>query len=211
VNHDLPVPTAQKVPRGIATGNYMATMHFLQKQAAKVSCLKFLSAKPAATEKQEPPPRRWYRLHPDADGERYFVRPDAGMRGRIPGTPRPALLTADEPDLFEIESKLKKQLKRARSLPATLLRRLCLAEPEGLQVDTFQSVCRICYDAPVEVVVLPCRHGIFCETCLRRTLRSRPARIAGGKCPVCTTRISEVVWIFGEAAIPQYGYTIRCS
>jgi hypothetical protein len=90
-------------------------------------------------------------------------------------------------------------LERSMSVPASV----------GFELDAFKSVCKVCFEAPVEVVVLPCRHGVLCENCLRRIKLSRAARRGGYKCPVCRSNIREVLWIYGEAAIPQYGFTVR--
>jgi len=160
---------------------------------------------------QADPPRRWYRLHPE-QGDRYFVRPDAGRRGRIPGVSKASTKldeASEQPEVDLVKSRCKHPLKRIRSLPPELERSIGVAPPVGLESDALKSSCRVCYEKPVEVVILPCRHGVLCESCLRRIKLSRVARKGGCRCPVCRTSIREVVWIYGEAAIPQYGFSVH--
>jgi len=165
------------------------------------------------------PPRRWYRVHPEGEGERYFVRPDAGLRGRIPGIAPPTPLNAFkddpdvQPDVLHVKSKKKCRLRRSQSMPASVERHVGVGADLGFQAgnDALQSVCRICYERPIEVILLPCRHGALCEECLQRALFSRPAHRGGRQCPLCRAKIREVVWIYGDAAIPQYGFSIRAG
>jgi len=156
-------------------------------------------------------PHRWYRIHPEGN-ERYFVRPDAGRRGRLYGFKGPQLLDDEAEGLLPVQSRAKaatSSRRRWRSLPPQLEGRLGWTEPEGFDFDIFRNKCRICYERPTQVILLPCRHGALCEECLRRTIFSRPAHRGGRLCPLCRKRILEVVWIYGDAAIPQYGFTIK--
>lgn len=169
--------------------------------------------------KDEPAPRRWYRVHPLGDAQ-YFVRPDAGRRGRIPGLPADLdaddrslhMPTSEAPDIQLMKSRRKgphSHLSGSQSVPAFLERKLGLKDPPGFECDSFRNCCKICYDEQIEVVLLPCRHGIMCRHCLRRTLYSRPSHRGGRNCPLCRKRVREVIYIFGDAAIPQYGFTLK--
>lgn len=160
--------------------------------------------------KNEPPkhkPHRWYRIHPLGDG-RYFVRPDAGWRGRMPGLRRQAKQNPDEDDTEQIKSHHRVDtIRRMKSSPC--MARFGMKEEPGFPQDTFRDMCCVCYEEQVQVITLPCRHGCLCADCCRRTLFSRPAHRGGRACPVCRRTITEVVWIYGDAAIPQYGFTIK--
>lgn len=168
-----------------------------------------------------PAPRRWYRIHPITN-TLYFVRPDAGLRGRIPGYPDPNFSEeggdtpspARQPSVSEIisdELPVRSRRKQARrpSLPAELERGLGLAE-HSLH-DLLDNTCRICFDRKSKVIVLPCRHGGCCEECIRRHLFSKPAHKGGRSCPMCRRRIREVIRIYDEAVFPQYGYAIKAD
>lgn len=219
-------PKADNASKAKDAKGKTALLSLLQRCSTKIcGCSPFKDAAatlPKAVASPETlPPRRWYRLHPQGDGEKYFVRPDAGLRGRIPGVARTSLLEGMEvnskedsklqPDVLRVKSKRKGRTGRAQSLPCNVERDLGITEPLGFQSgnDTLRNVCRICYDKPIEVVLLPCRHGALCEECLHRTLMSRPAHRGGRQCPLCRAKIQEVVWIYGDAAIPQYGFTIK--
>mmetsp|Transcript_50920 Transcript_50920/g.131288 ORF Transcript_50920/g.131288 Transcript_50920/m.131288 type:complete len:343 (+) Transcript_50920:110-1138(+) len=155
------------------------------------------------------PPHRWFRIHPMGDG-RYFVRPDAGWRGRVPGSHREVDKEGEEDDEVRVRRKSKgDKLRKTKSTPAICERRIGLVDPPGFEIDAFRNCCCVCYERPVQVITLPCRHGCLCEECLRRTLFSRPAHRGGRMCPVCRRNVTEVVWIYGDAAIPQYGFTIK--
>lgn len=202
-----------KCPESIRSVSCMDAIFDFFIHGAESLCQPFATRPRKRTEEeQEPPPRRWYRLHPE-EGDRYFVRPDAGLRGRIPGAPRRMTRGQDEsqeqPDVELVKSQRKKHFRRTRSTPPELERWVGLPSSLGFELDAFKSACRVCYENPVEVVILPCRHGVMCESCLRRIQLSRVARKGGCKCPVCRSSIQEVVWIYGEAAIPQYGFTVR--
>jgi len=118
-----------------------------------------------------------------------------------------------EQDVALVQARIKgaaaTALRRWRSLPKEVERRISVPSPEGFEVDPLQNMCRICYERPTQVVTLPCRHSLMCEECLRRCLFSRPAHRGGRACPLCRRSIREVVWIYGDASIPQYGFTIK--
>ena len=46
------------------------------------------------------------------------------------------------------------------------------------------SVCKICFDRPVETVLLPCGHSLLCQHC---------AGTVGRTCPMCRVKIQQVV------------------
>lgn len=177
-------------------------------------------------------PRRWYRIHPITN-TLYFCRPDAGLRGRIPGYEELDLLSEvplpgdsiqlDEPEkgrsrcdthnvfhVPEAEMSIRSHTKRRRpSLPPEVERRLGL--PPEMLTSMLDSSCIICYNRPRAVILLPCRHGGFCEECLRRHLFIKPAHRGGRACPLCRRPIREVVRMYEDAVFPQYGYAIKAD
>jgi len=169
-----------------------------------------------------PPQLRWYRVHPTGDGMQWFVRPDAGRRGRVPGVkcedewrdsvnhPHEASVEGDL-DIIRAKSKgaAATARRRYKSLPLEIERRISLPEPKGFEDDAFHNTCRICFERPCQVVTLPCRHFIMCQDCLRRHTFSRPVHRGGRDCPLCRRFIREMVYVYSDAAIPQYGFAIR--
>jgi hypothetical protein len=101
------------------------------------------------------------------------------------------------------------RLRRSKSLPREIEGRLSIPEPKGFECDTFENRCRVCYERPCEVVTLPCRHFFMCQDCLRRHIYSRPRHRGGRNCPLCRRFIKEVIHVYSDAAIPQYGFAIR--
>eukprot|EP00929_Paragymnodinium_shiwhaense_P112970 TRINITY_DN81230_c0_g1_i1.p1 TRINITY_DN81230_c0_g1~~TRINITY_DN81230_c0_g1_i1.p1 ORF type:complete len:464 (-),score=46.84 TRINITY_DN81230_c0_g1_i1:150-1541(-) len=165
----------------------------------------------ASEGKRKGAPLKWYRINPICDFV-YSVRPDAGLRGGLPWERDVnGDLEANDngTDIRFVRVRDRFRLRRARSVPHGLERRQGLPEPSGMQCDSFRNCCRICYDRPVEVVTLPCRHGGMCEDCLRGTLFSRPAHRGGRQCPFCRMWISEVLRVFRDASITQYAYAIK--
>merc|ERR1712228_439863 len=99
--------------------------------------------------------------------------------------------------------------KTYASVPQNMDRMVGLSV-EGFD-DTFVNLCKMCYDAKSNIVILPCRHGGFCETCLRRCLFIRPAHRGGRVCPWCRKDITEVIKLYEEGAIKGYGYAIKAG
>lgn len=162
-------------------------------------------------------PRRWYRVHPITD-ELYFVRPDAGMAGRTPGHPdagvlRNSLMESQFDEDLEshapVTSLVKRGMQKRSSLPRNMDRMQGLDEP-GFN-DVFVNLCKMCYDKRADIVLLPCRHGGMCETCLRKTLFMRPAHKGGFCCPWCRKKIMEVIKMYEDGAINMYGYAINAG
>jgi hypothetical protein len=166
-----------------------------------------------ATKDLTPPPRRWYRVHPITN-TLFFVRPDAGLRGRIPGfsahneneleeqsqkinDKRSSAIYANpqkHPEQLPVRST--RHIKRSPSLPAEVERR-CGLELDCL-TDLQDCTCKICYGQPSD--------------CLRRHMLSKPAHRGGRSCPLCRRPIREVIQIYNEAVFPQtYGYAIKAD
>lgn len=155
---------------------------------------------------------RWYRIHPLGDSDtndRYFVRPDAGLRGQD-GYMRPAGDAEVLDDLPEhevtqdfrfVRRRITSRLFRSRSHPDSIERK----------ASHFQDSCTICCDAPGEVIVLPCRHGGMCEACCLRSLYSRPVHRGGRNCPLCRTKINEVLRICTGAGVRSFAYAIKAG
>lgn len=163
----------------------------------------------ASSPKEPEHARRWYRVLPLTDTQ-YTVRADPGVAGRTPGHPDAGVVPGilDEPaspGTDPVQSRLKKT--RRGSCAPCADRRIGLDEPP--MHDTFHNVCTICFSAPADVVVLPCRHGGMCEDCVRRSLRSRPVCRGGTNCPLCRTKVQEVIKMHDESAVNMYGYAIR--
>jgi len=191
------------------------------KATARFACLgRICSGLKKKDEPEKESMRRWYRVHPISD-ELYYVRPDAGLAGRTPGHPdagglkRSGTKAQSELDLRAAEgggadpvmSTLKRESKLRMSVPENLDRMLELPEPSFN--DTFTNWCKLCYSKQADVVVLPCRHGSMCESCLRMSLLSRPAHRGGRQCPFCRKKIEEVIKLYRDAAINMYGYAIN--
>eukprot|EP00930_Biecheleria_cincta_P059182 TRINITY_DN44934_c0_g1_i1.p1 TRINITY_DN44934_c0_g1~~TRINITY_DN44934_c0_g1_i1.p1 ORF type:complete len:377 (+),score=14.25 TRINITY_DN44934_c0_g1_i1:131-1261(+) len=155
---------------------------------------------------------RWYRIHPLGDSDtsdRYFVRPDAGLRG-LDGYMRPAGNAEVLDDLPEhevtqdfrfVRCRNTSKLFRSKSFPDSIERRASL----------LQDCCRLCCDAPGEVIVLPCRHGGMCEVCCLRSLYSRPVHRGGRNCPLCRTKIVEVLRICRDVGVRSFAYAIKAG
>ncbi|CAE8708127.1 unnamed protein product, partial [Polarella glacialis] len=109
----------------------------------------------AASASSAPPPRRWYRVHPITN-TLYFVRPDAGLRGRIPGyssrsDSKDAIIErgSTQPELSSssaLPMRSTRHLQRRPSLPAEVERGLGLT-PECLD-SLLDCTCKICYEQP---------------------------------------------------------------
>lgn len=202
--------------RAIASSSSFASLCFH-------GCLRglcdLLKGKHTEKKQDKEPPRRWYLVYPITD-ELYFVRPDAGMAGRVDGHPDAGFLEVvesefldemkfDEEDTSPVKSRLKQNMKRSgrcASVPSNLDRMQGLGDP-GFD-DSFVNLCKLCYDKSADVVLLPCRHGGMCEGCLRRSLFSRPKHKGGHTCPWCRKKIIEVIKMYEDGAIREYGYAV---
>ena len=68
--------------------------------------------------------------------------------------------------------------KRARRLPR---------EQQEDARATSGLECRICFDRPVNVLLLPCKHLVMCESC---------AAMSNKTCPLCRGRVSEILRVY---------------
>lgn len=66
--------------------------------------------------------------------------------------------------------------KRARGPP----------ESEATATQASSMECRICYDRPIDVLLLPCRHLVCCQVC----------SALSATCPVCRGRVSETFRVY---------------
>jgi len=162
----------------------------------------------------EQAPPKWFRVH-QLNDTCYFVRPVAGLRGRIPGIPKRNQDDAKTEFVSLQDSRFAAALSvmklRRRSLPPTIERRLGLpfVFDSFATSSSMDNLCTICYDAQSSVVVLPCRHGSMCEPCLRRSMFSRAAHRGGRNCPHCRKPIREVVKMYNKGYCGMYAYSIH--
>lgn len=83
---------------------------------------------------------------------------------------------------------------------------------EGFERDAFSNDCHVCYERTAEVILLPCRHGGLCHSCLRMFLYSKPVHRGGRCCPFCRSRIKEALQIHRQPGKPiQFASTIRIA
>lgn len=61
------------------------------------------------------------------------------------------------------------------------------------------AMCQICFAEPANAVMLPCRHGDICTSCVRRAMFMKPLHKGGGSCPLCRRRIKQVVCVTSDA------------
>ena len=59
-------------------------------------------------------------------------------------------------------------------------------EPEPAATQTVSMECRICYDRPIEVLLLPCKHLVCCQICASLS----------SACPLCRGRVSESIRVY---------------
>eukprot|EP00747_Dinoflagellata_sp_TGD_P222749 gnl/TRDRNA2_/TRDRNA2_94439_c0_seq1.p1 gnl/TRDRNA2_/TRDRNA2_94439_c0~~gnl/TRDRNA2_/TRDRNA2_94439_c0_seq1.p1 ORF type:complete len:456 (+),score=70.46 gnl/TRDRNA2_/TRDRNA2_94439_c0_seq1:162-1529(+) len=109
--------------------------------------------------------------------------------------------------------KLKKG--RAHSLPPSYDRHFGedVSADSGDTALYEEDMCRICYSEEAQVVLLPCRHGNICGTCLRRALFMRPLHRGGCTCPFCRARIKTVLRIQPEEVkkpLADWRYAFVC-
>lgn len=179
-------------------------------------CFPRLSLSPRRKAEDVAAAPRWYRVH-QVDGLRYYVRRDVGPQRHVEAPdacaePKPCtpLNTPHNTDLgFHHSGIDQPKVWKVCSVPAVLDRGLGLVK-QGFDCDAFNSDCRVCLEAPVEVIALPCRHGGLCASCFRKALFSRPVHRGGHACPFCRCRIRGAVQLHHEVgAAVQYGYFVE--
>jgi len=63
-----------------------------------------------------------------------------------------------------------------------------LLAPEGFKpLMMHEKLCKICYSAPIDSIIMNCRHKLFCFDC-KNFLEKR--------CPLCGDQITEVVKLY---------------
>merc|ERR1712183_619511 len=97
--------------------------------------------------------------------------------------------------------------KNRGSVPNCVERNVGLDPFSGFDTDPMRNDCRLCLEKPAEVLILPCRHSGLCESCLRRTVWSKPAHRGGRDCPFCRKRFSEVLRFYDGKTGKLYAYT----
>ena len=65
-------------------------------------------------------------------------------------------------------------------------RRSTPEQQEGVRATSCLE-CRICFDRPVDVLLLPCKHLVMCSSC---------AAMSNRTCPLCRERISETLRVY---------------
>mmetsp|Transcript_32650 Transcript_32650/g.69019 ORF Transcript_32650/g.69019 Transcript_32650/m.69019 type:complete len:841 (-) Transcript_32650:180-2702(-) len=63
--------------------------------------------------------------------------------------------------------------------------------PNPDEQDELFNVCKVCWEKPIDTVLLECGHQIVCETCSGNI---------GGLCPLCRQSITRVVKTFGDSS-----------
>mmetsp|Transcript_120987 Transcript_120987/g.301896 ORF Transcript_120987/g.301896 Transcript_120987/m.301896 type:complete len:275 (+) Transcript_120987:134-958(+) len=168
------------------------------------------------------PEKRWYRVH-QVDDLVFYVRRDEGPKVRIVSAmsaPDERCFQHGEPDQLDTPEKDSRVPRRGntglgprkRSVPCSVDRFVGIAQ-QGFDRDAFSNDCRVCFESPAEVVLLPCRHCGLCQDCYRATLFSKPAHRGGRSCPFCRCKIREAIQLHrkpGGGAV-QYGYSIDVS
>jgi len=165
------------------------------------------------------PERRWYRVH-QVDDMTFYVRRDEGPNVRVVS----ATSAPDEQCPQHSELDPLNTPERGSSVPRrgqTGLGPRKLSAPgrfagiaqHGFDRDAFSNDCRVCFESPAEVVLLPCRHCGLCQDCYRATLFSKPAHRGGRSCPFCRCKIREAVQLHRKPGVGavQYGYSIEVS
>lgn len=100
--------------------------------------------------------------------------------------------------------------QRLGTLPRLVERRIGMKEPEGFDRSAFDNSCRVCFEHPADLILVPCCHGGLCEQCFRATLYSRPSHRGGRSCPFCRKHIWEALELYHESSCaPQYAYAIE--
>ena len=59
-------------------------------------------------------------------------------------------------------------------------------ESEPAATQTFSMECKICFDRPIEVLLLPCKHLVCCQIC----------GALSSICPMCRGRVSETLRVY---------------
>jgi hypothetical protein len=57
---------------------------------------------------------------------------------------------------------------------------------QNRSVEVEEHLCVICLSAPVEVMLMPCRHAVLCDACMQDLI----ARNSGDDCPVCRAHVT---------------------
>lgn len=70
--------------------------------------------------------------------------------------------------------------------------------PEGFKpLEEHQEKCKICYEARIDTLFMPCRHELFCHNCAK-FLRDAPMEGFESKeiCPLCSVKFDDIVRIY---------------
>lgn len=73
-----------------------------------------------------------------------------------------------------------------RNLIAKALYRNPICDRETRTVDFGSTVCKICFDVPMNIVLMPCRHLLTCQNCAKNCK----------VCPLCSQPINSNIKIF---------------
>jgi len=70
--------------------------------------------------------------------------------------------------------------------------------PKGFKpLEEHQESCKICYEAKIDTLMMPCKHELFCHTCAK-LLKDEPMEgfEPVPNCPICGKKFDNIVRIY---------------
>eukprot|EP01090_Pellita_catalonica_P004347 TRINITY_DN14179_c0_g1_i1.p1 TRINITY_DN14179_c0_g1~~TRINITY_DN14179_c0_g1_i1.p1 ORF type:complete len:301 (-),score=65.47 TRINITY_DN14179_c0_g1_i1:84-896(-) len=118
---------------------------------------------------------------------KHFTIEKIGKRMLIKMTPMAVEQAKDFlPEIQLKKEKLDKHLKKEQAAAAAKAKKA--EEPEADESeDEEANMCKICYENPIEMAIIPCGHTLLCERCATNKLLT---------CPICRVAVEGIMKIF---------------
>lgn len=140
---------------------------------------------------EKPKPKRkqsWYQVRQEPESNRYVVHAAPQPEDGVEEEER----QATEGGATSLDLRRTADSRRSRCHSEQAL-------PQDEATSLEPSMCQICFAEPANAVMLPCRHGDICTSCVRRAMFMKPIHKGGGVCPLCRRRIKQVVCVTADS------------
>ena len=115
----------------------------------------------------------------------------AAEEAEVDAAVKAAAEAAEAAKRLQMEEQLASNALRMQQVHAQLGNSVVPPAAPAPHPDAEETMCVVCFDAPKDHLVLPCKHLCVCEACAEQLTKTRTPM-----CPVCRGPIRETMKVF---------------